>query len=335
MNQLIFFGTDLHNSPTELASKTVKILVPHYKNSIVLSIQNRKQKTRDQNIYIIPRFMPFKVIRKLFQAVILPFYFLFFRLKGYNKIAIFWTVGNFYHSILFKYLKVIKFKIFLTVISSYDQNYSSLKYCDKIICQSEKMKTFLRKKFKIKQIVVIYPGVNLDLFKPKKKQNKLVVISVPYLVKDFPKRGANKLINFLQKNQNIKTSIITRSDESAEFIERKIGKKKTINGALSDKELSLIISTAKVMPIFYKESPDMPLSAIEGLASGCAIICSDNSGLSHIIKKSKSGLVCDKLTLNSINKIFNNPRYNQNARLIAEELFNVKRMIREYNQIIR
>jgi len=77
------------------------------------------------------------------------------------------------------------------------------------------------------------------------------------------------------------------------------------------------------MPLIYKESPDMPLSAMEGLASGCAIICTEKMGLSEIVKETNSGIVINdkKEFQGAIKKVLSNSEYNKNARRTAERYF--------------
>tara|TARA_Y100000310_G_scaffold344875_1_gene460185 strand:- start:5382 stop:6407 length:1026 start_codon:yes stop_codon:yes gene_type:complete len=333
-SELIFFGTDLHQKPTELASKTVSNLAPNFQDSIVLSIQNRKRSEKRQNLKVIPSLTKIRHIRTLFQAIILPFYFINLKSKGYNKIATFWTVNNQYHSLLFKFLKLLKFKIYFTIISGYDKNYGALQNVDTIICQTPKMLSLMREKFPNKNTSLIYPGVDLNLFKPKRKLKRMLIPSVPYLVSLFHERRINNTIEFLEENKEIKATIITRSNQSSSYIKSKLSETEIINQSLSDEELSQKMSGASVIPLLYKDSPDIPLSAVEGLASGAAIICSDAMGLSDIIEQNNCGIVYPKnkqdIDKKDVEKLLNSPKFQKDARETALKLFSLDKMIKKY-----
>lgn len=330
MEKIIFLGTDLHNKPSELASKLIRDLEKGT-NWKIISIQNRKDYSNEKNITIIPKIFNNDKLRKIFQGAILPFYLIFNRAR-YKKIITFWNTNN-YHYFLFKFMKILKYNISFVIISGYDKNYKSLKFCDKIICQSERMKKYMDKLFPKKNIETIYPWTSLDIFKPRKKENIILIPSVPYKIKDFEERGIYKIIKIL-KQENFKSIIIFRSQESYNYF-KKLNLKNTIliNRILDDKELEKIMSNIKVIPLIYeKNAPDMPLSAIEGLASGCAIICKSNVGLADMIKKEKCGIVIknDGEIIPAIKKIFQNLDYNNNARKTAERYFdkeNIKKLL--------
>ena len=79
----------------------------------------------------------------------------------------------------------------------------------------------------------------------------------------------------------------------------------------------------------------MPLSAIEGLAAGCAIICSESLGLASFVKKYNCGKISDKLKNADIKEIFNDLKYNKNARKVAEKYFNIEHVATQYKEIIK
>jgi len=332
MSKVVILGTDLHGNPTELASKTVlrvKKLFPKHK---ILSIEHRKPIQKTKDTLIIPKLIDNSRIRRTFQALILPFYLLALRFLGYNNLLTFWVANSKYHQFLFKFLNLIRFKTYFTIIAS-KPNFSSIKYCQVLISQSKEM--FNEAKKHHENVKLIYPSISLDIFKPTKKEDLIVIPSVPYSVSDFSDRGIDFLLQFLDKH-HAKAIMILRSQESYEFIKSKKIKNLTlINKDLSDKELSSILSKAKIMPLIYKESPDMPLSAMEGLASGCAIICKNNLSISNIIKEYKSGISIkqDNEFESAIKKILSNPSYNKNARKTAEEYFSQDN-IKNYSNLI-
>ncbi len=337
MDKVLFFGTDLHNSPTELASKTVRKLSKSFLDSKVLSIQNVKSLASNPEMTIIPRIIPIRFFRLIVQSILLPFYFIYFRLKGYDKILMFWTVNNIYHNLILNYLKLLKFKIYFTIISGYDKDYFSLKHCDVIICQSKKMYEFTLSSFPKKEVRLIYPGVDLGLFKPAEKKNiDFIIFSIPYNPNDFHLRGIDKILDFLRKNKGLNAIIVSRSDKSSEeILKLKLKNVKVISKPLSEKELSKIASQAKIMPLLYSDRPDMPLSAVEAMSSGCAIICEDLMGLSDFVEENNCGIVSNEINLEVVNKILNNKTFGKNSRKAALKNFDEKKMIKTYLSLLK
>jgi len=341
MQKIIFLGTDLHGEPSELAAKLVNDLSKEIKNSKKLSIQHRKILRFQEKTIIIPKILRNEYLRKLIQGILLPVYLIFLRLR-YNKLFSFWTVGGKYgkyHRRILRLLKLLGYETIFTVISGYDRDYSALKFCDKIICQSEKMKKHLSENISNKDIMVIYPWTDLKIFKPLKKKNTLLIPSIPYKTKDFKERGIDKIIKIL-KNEEIKSKIIFRSNESHAFF-KSLNLKNSffINKFLNDKELSKIMGISKIIPLIYpSNAPDMPLSAIEGMACGCAIICTKDMGLADIIKKEKCGIIVnsEKDLIKAIKKILKSPKYYyKNARKTSEKYFDKNNNIEKYMQLIK
>ena len=325
MQKIIFLGTDLHGKPSELASKIARDMTKKAKNYTIVSIQNIKPISKENNKIIIPRFFKNERLRKIFQGILLPLFLIFLRTK-HKKIFCIWTPSSRYHYYLFWLLKVLRYSLEFMVISGYDKNYEALKFCDRIICQSKRMKDYISSLFPEKEITLVYPSVDFEIFKPKKKTYDILIPSVPYKIKDFEERGVDKIIKILKKGK-FKTIIIFRSGESYNYFKKlNLKNVKLINKILDDKELAEIMSKAKVIPLIYeKNSPDMPLSAVEGLASGCAILCTENIGLAEIIKKEKCGIVIknskNKEIWQVIEEILSNSIYNKNARKAAEKYF--------------
>lgn len=292
MSKIIFLGTDLHGEKSELAAKLVNDLRVYEKSTIV-SIKNRKPWTSEKRTVIIPSIFINYWLRRLVQGFLLPVYLLFLR-KNHNKIFSFWVADKPYHSLLFAFLKLIGYEINFTVISGYNMKYSSLKNCNRIICQSEKMYFHIKKIFPNKKIILIHPWTELK-YKNSKRIFDIIVPSVPYKIENFEERGMFQIINLL-KTSDLESVIIFRSDEAYNYFKnQKLKNTKMINKVLKKEELEKIMSLSKVMPLIYTtNNPDMPLSAIEGLACGCTIVCTENLGISSIIKKEKCGIVMGK-----------------------------------------
>ena len=338
MDKVLFFGTDLHNSPTELASKTVRKLSLRIPNSHVLSIQNVKNNNSKKEIAVIPRLTKIQPLRLFFQSILLPIYFTAYRLKGYKKIATFWTVNNLYHLFLFWYLKLLGFETYFTVISAYNKNYNSLKYCKVIICQSERMRSFLSSMFPEKTLKVIRPGIDLGVFKPSKKDIDIIIGSVPYSPSDLHLRGLDKVLDFLKENSNLSAVIISRSSKTSEFISKMNLKNiKIISKSLSEKDLAGMFGRSRGIVLLHKIAPDMPLSGIEAMACGCSVICSDNMGLVEIIQKNNCGIVYgsldDTLLISDIKSLSKRP-FQKRCRNAAEKFFNLEANLKKYKKLL-
>jgi glycosyltransferase involved in cell wall biosynthesis len=332
MDKDLFLGTDLHGSKTELCSKLVNDLLEEFHTSKALSIQNIKGYVSEKRKIILPRIFKNNLLRKSSQGILI-FVYVFLLRFSYNRIFTFWSVGRF-HYILFKFMKFLRYKIIFTVITDYEKDYSSLKFCDVIICQSDKMGRFIQKKFPDRNVKIIYPWTNLDLFVPKKKSVKLIVPSIPYKTEGFQNRGIDKIISLIKK-EKLKSTIIFRSKESYEYVKAlNLKNCKLIYKVLNDADLSKEISPCEIMPLIYvKNIPDMPLSAIEGLAAGCKIICTSRMGLSDIIKKEKCGIIISEkdelmFAIKITNKISS-----ENCRNVAKKYFDKKINIKKYKEI--
>ena len=336
MPGLIFLGTDLHGPATELAAKTVNILRKNIKESKTVSISHRKSYKREKNIWILPRLLGSSRLRKVFQALLLPAYLTVLRALGYDKVATFWVANKNYHKNLFRFLRAIGFRIIFTVISGEDTNFSVLNRCNVVVCQSKRMEDFVKRHVSKADVSLIHPSVDLKLFKPGKKTNDILIPSVPYDVDDFNERGIDVVLEIL-KNLNLSTEVIFRSENSYKHVKAmKLKNVKLINRALKDRELSEIMARTKIIPLFYLKSPDMPYSAIEGMASGCAIICTKKTALSELVEKENAGIVVsNKEELKrAIFKILKNKSYNINARKAAEKYFDSNENIQHYLKLL-
>ncbi|MDP3881855.1 MAG: glycosyltransferase [Nanoarchaeota archaeon] len=340
MQKAILLGTDLHGDQSELAAKLVNDLRKEFDlrkiNYKTLSIQNRKESRKEKNTLIVPRFTKLSPLRKIIQAFLLPINLLFLRTK-YKNIITFWTADQKYHSYLFAFLKKIGYVINFTVISGYDKKYSALAYCDSIICQSEKMYNHLIKKFPSKNLRIIYPWANMSIFNPSKKEYDILIPSVPYKVRDFKERGMEKIIELL-KTGKFKSKVIFRSQESYDYFKNSgVRNTELINKILGEKELAKIMAKAKVIPLLYsKGCPDMPLSAIEGMACGCAIITTSETGLSEIIQKNKCGAIHKEGSnlLIDLKKVLSIKEFSLNAVKFSRNNFDKKKNVKEYVKLI-
>ena len=337
MQNVIFLGTDLHNEPSELAAKLVRDLSSEFKDSKMISIQNRKPWISNKKCLIVPRIFNNRKLRKITQGLLLPIYLTFNRPTRPNLMT-FWTVSGKYHSFLLAFAqKVLRYKIIFTVISGYDKDYSALRFCDLIVCQSNKMHRHLKQIFLESKLRIIPPWTNTSLFAPAKKEYDLLIPSIPYKIADFKERGIDEVMKFLKKS-DLNTKVLFRSTESYEYF-KSLGLRNVelINKVLSYKELSDLMSGARLIPLLYsKGSPDMPLSAIEGLACGCAVVTTKDIGLGEMLEENECGVVFKTgVDLSKVlKKSIENKKYGLNARKTALKYFH-KKNLAKYSQLIK
>jgi len=342
MQKTIIFGTDIHAvQATELAGKLVRDLEKELgDNCTILSLENRKKPEKAKNKWVIQKFFSSDILRKFIQAILLPLYLIILRFKS-NKILSLWTLNGKYAGFALRFMKILRYEVFFMVLSSYDKDYSLLSICDKIICQSPKMQNFLQSDYGLRNTVLIYPWTNLEVFQPKKKIKKIIIPSVPYKIKDFEGRGMPKIIEFLKKSE-IPATIIFRSKESADYFKKlSLKNVKLINKGLSDIELAKIMAESMIMPLIYSSNaPDMPLSAIEGMASGCIIICSDRMGISEIVVKNRCGIILKNSGSESLKNavgyaLKKQNIYSKNSRKTADDYFRAKKNISKILSLLR
>ena len=335
MQKLIFLGTDLHGEPTELAAKLVKTLCTHFLDSCILSLQYRKPNVHQKNCTIVPQGFSNIHLKRLFQGILLPFYLLFMR-RHFSKIISFWTTRSKYHEFLFCFMKLLRYHVVYTAIAQREQlNFQVLNLCDEIVVQSREVYNCITKKLPKKNVTLIYPGVDLNIFIPLKKKYSIIIPSVPYDVKDFDSRGINVVLEEIEKNK-LSAVIIFRSQAAYENIKkRNLKNVKLINKTLSDPDLAGFIGQCRIMPLFYSETPELPLSAVEGLACGCAVVCSSNIGIGNMIEENNAGFVVkDKIELEKNIKILMKEDLSNDARKIAEKYFDKKYMIGDYKRLL-
>ncbi len=338
MPKIIFLGTDLHGKPTELAAKMVFSLRKSFPNSHLLSLEHRKPIIYQENCTIIRGFSN-KTAKRLYQGIKLFIELKKLRKEGYDTILSFWTAWGNYHEKLFSWMKKKGFRIVFTVINNINDeqriNYKVMSLADIIVVQSHRAYEKIRKVLPTSRITLIYPGINLDIFKPYKKKYDIIIPSVPYKLDDFKSRGIPVVLKIL-RDYNLSAAVIFRSKESYDYVKNlNMNKVELFNRALDDKELARIMGRCKVMPLYYSDSPESPLSAIEGLACGCNIICSKNVGIGEILDNKNSGAVVldEKMLQKKMIEFIEKGRPIQSIKL-AEKYFNRINMLLKYKQLI-
>ncbi len=216
-----------------------------------------------------------------------------------------------------------KFKILFIFINSL----ICYNYADFILVSSNKLKHFIKKKFKIKKkILTLGNFIDLRIFKPlkiKKVHNQVLMIS----------RAT--------KQKNIELLIKALSQTNVKVIHigpiAPIKRKKLISLAQNKKTLIKFLGKKinDELPYYYNVSrayvicskvEGNPKSLLEAMACKCPIIGTNVEGIKDLVVNKKNGLLClqnAKSLKNSILKILNNKKLSEN--LSAEALNYIKK----------
>lgn len=180
----------------------------------------------------------------------------------------------------------------------------------KIIVQSEKVKRQLVSiGISPEKIVVMYPLIDLSKFKytkpPSLDEFRILFASAPNLeipeIDAYREKGVHLLLEsfaeFIKKYPNAKLYILWRNKYNKR-LKKDIKKYKldknvvVINKVIKNREEMYYNTHITIIPfVSLKQSPELPLSALEALASGRPVVSTDVTEISQIIFKYKCGCV--------------------------------------------
>lgn len=224
-------------------------------------------------------------------------------------------------------------------------------FADGIIYQSEFSKEWLiklRQSAKLKNNVIIYNGVDTDEFKPAETNiDEISLLCVEGNIDYSP--YAIELLNQLQEKliqqSDFKSLILYGNFEKPES-KNKLHPKIDYRGFVERKDISKIYRNAVYLSLDVNAS--CPNAVIEALSSGIPVIGFDTGALKELVPEEAGEIVpyggdpwkldfpdVDVL-IEAAKKILNNYEYySQNARMIAEERFNLEKMVRSYLRFIQ
>ncbi|MBI2109685.1 glycosyltransferase [Candidatus Woesearchaeota archaeon] len=299
----------------------------------VLSILREKEKNNEENHFFVAKTRH----RKLVQGLMLPFYILRLSRK-YDIFHFLWTPSSIYHRLIIKLCKLLRKKVVFTVISGYDKNYNHIKNSNLIIVQSTRMKEHLIKNFGLSS-ELIYPGVDLENFKPGNKSRTILFAGMPYRNELLNSRCVFELLLGFKRVQedleDIHLILVFRGGETEKTVRDFIEKNQIKNvGIISGYvDLSGIMSRAGIVTNIYRGIiPDMPLSGVEGICSGCVLLTAGGSGLADLTIKANASILVkadEKSIADGIVKAFKNMNKIGNNALKLRELFDKERFKRE------
>lgn len=214
----------------------------------------------------------------------------------------------------------------------------SLKYPDHIVTLSSGIKELVSK-LTDKPITTIYNGVSVEKFENIKQFQKPYKILFAGFV--GPQKGVPDLLKGLNhsdlKKEEVVLTLMGKGDISEMFkIANDLGLREQIEftGLVSEERKIELFKTHHILALpSYGEG--QPISIIEGLASGMAILSTKVGSIPEIIKQSVNGILVDRGDIkqigNAIKKLVSNESeliaISKRNRILAVEKFNFKRVI--------
>jgi glycosyltransferase involved in cell wall biosynthesis len=204
---------------------------------------------------------------------------------------------------------------------------------------------------KIKNVVKIYNGVDLDkfIFKNKKINLKKEINIINVARVDYKVKGQDILIKALKilKDNKIKFNCLFVGDntknfeKSFKFLQNLLEENDLKDNVLflgNRRDVNILLQSADLF-ILPSRIEGFGLAIIEAMASGVPVICSDIEGPLELIENEKNGLLfkCEnyfdlykkiRIVLNDL-KLYENLR--QNAFLFSQK-FDISHMINEYEK---
>lgn len=172
-----------------------------------------------------------------------------------------------------------------------------------VVANSEGLRELAYTTYNRRDIEVIYNGVDIEMFKPNKKEDGFVILSTSRLTE---RKGLRYLIEAFAEFQKNKEDVSLlfygdgeQRDELGEMVKNlKIEKKVKFLGEVSRGEISNNIPKYHVF-VLPSKNEGMSNSLLEAMASGLAVIATDVGGTKELVD-SKNGFVVKKEDSDSI-----------------------------------
>lgn len=239
--------------------------------------------------------------------------------------------GKYYRCLSNSCVKGSKVNSAVSVVEAYVNKFiKSYSYVDKFICPSK----FYRDKFIEfgipKEKVIYIPNfIDLNDFKPNYEHKGYFV----YVGRLSEEKGVKTLIEAMKSIKEIKLRIVGTGPLEEELKQLK----ESLNldnveflGFKTGDELKMIVSNAMFAVVPSEWYENCPMTVIESMAYGKAVLGSDSGGIPELIRNNETGLIFktgDKEDLvNKINCLVKNPektiKMGINGRKVAENEYN-------------
>lgn len=216
---------------------------------------------------------------------------------------------------------------------------NSVLSADKIVVNSYYTQKLVEKIYQRKS-KILYPGVDVNKFKPQKGVHKQGILSIGGLSKI---KGHDFVVNAVRKILDEKHTLTILGDGSQEDIERitKISKEKIkfvkiISKHVNDTQLIKIYSKNSILCIGAFKEP-FGLTSIESQSCGTPVVAIDEGGIGETIVNNKSGILVDRnidqFTI-AVKKVINSDKFKINARKNAIKNWPWKNSLKKLDQII-
>ncbi len=172
-----------------------------------------------------------------------------------------------------------------------------------VIANSDGLRQLAYDTYKKKEIGLVYNGVDIDVFKPGKRDNGFVVVSTSRLLE---RKGLDYLIKAFGKFSKKKNDVELRlygdgsQREELEDLVQELGIEKKVKffGETKREDMAKYISKGHVFALPSKNE-GMSNSLLEAMASGLAVIATDVGGTKELVDE-KNGFVVEKESVDDI-----------------------------------
>lgn len=193
-------------------------------------------------------------------------------------------------------------QIFRPILKNLDTRLQSLG-ADRVICNSLFSMDQFRKKYHREPDGFLYPGVDMDYFRPgKEKEDYLFAISRLTRFKNI--QMAVEAVAML-KNRNTRFFIGGEGEEKKNLqrvIDRLgVSERVKLTGKIPFAELPRFYGAAKVL-LFPSMNEPFGLVPVEALACGTPVIASNSGGVRETVRNGINGILLDRMTAETLAK---------------------------------
>ncbi len=187
------------------------------------------------------------------------------------------------------------------------------------------------RRFYGREATVIFPGTNLERFRPRGRQREDFFLIVSALV---PQKRIDLAVEAFNHNGlrllivgdgPLRTSLRLRARDNIQFL-----------GALSDREILDYYGRASAL--IFPGLEDFGLVPVEAQACGCPVLAFRGGGVTETVREGKSGLFFDSQTPDSLNTSLRQLlRQNWSEEEVSAQVsdFSVARFISDWNRFFR
>jgi len=252
--------------------------------------------------------------------------------------------GKYYNCFVNSCAKGSKLNSLVNMLEAYLHQYlKSYSYVDKYVCPSE----FFKKKFiefgiPENKVVCIPNFIDIKKFEPSYDSKDYFL----YMGRLTEEKGIMTLIKAMEKVKELKLYILG-AGPLEENLRKQVNDSKLENieflGYKTGKELEYIIRNSKFVVLPSELYENCPMSVIEAMAYGKAVVGSNIGGIPELIEDEITGLIFnagDEIDLaNKINCLINNPEKSVNmgkeGRLRAEKLYDKDKHYEKIDEIYK